>query len=237
MSDGGGSSDGATRDGGSRGDESLDRLYSARFSGAERQAKHALWRVIGGYLQRWVDPTQPVLDIAADEGYFIANVRGSERWATDVRNTSGSMPPEVRFVQASGLSLREHLPLRHFGTVFMSNYLEHLGDRNEVVEQLRVARDLLRDGGRVVVLQPNIRHAGAAYWDFIDHHVALTERSLVEAGERAGLQTVHVIPRFLPYSTKGRLPSSAALVRAYLRVPLAWRILGGQTLYVAEREP
>ena len=85
------------------------------------------------------------------------------------------------------------------------------------------------------MLQPNIRHVGQAYWDFIDHHVALTERSLVEAGERAGLRTVHLIPRFLPYTTKGRLPSSPMLASAYLRVPLAWRLLGGQTLYVAER--
>lgn len=216
---------------------SLDDLYRARFSEAERRDKHGVWREIGRHLQRWVDPAQPVLDIASDQGYFIANVRGSERWATDLRDTSAAMPADVQFVQASGLELGERLPQRHFGTVFMSNYLEHLADRHEVIEQLRVARELLRDGGRVVVLQPNIRHAGPAYWDFIDHHVALTERSLVEAGERAGLRTVHLVPRFLPYSTKGRLPSSPWLVRAYLRVPLAWRFMGRQTLYVAERAP
>jgi hypothetical protein len=117
----------------------------------------------------------------------------------------------------------------------MSNYLEHLANRNEVVEQLRVCRDLLAPGGRVVVLQPNVRYAGAAYWDFIDHHVALTERSLVEAGEQAGLRTVHLIPRFLPFTTKGKLPAHARLVRLYLGFPLVWRLLGGQTLYVAER--
>jgi hypothetical protein len=117
----------------------------------------------------------------------------------------------------------------------MSNYLEHLASRAEVIEQLRVCRDLLADRGRVVVLQPNIRFTGPAYWDFIDHHGALTERSLVEAGEMAGLRTVALIPRFLPYTTKGRLPADPRLVRLYLRFPPAWRILGGQTLYVAER--
>jgi hypothetical protein len=39
-------------------------------------------------------------------------------------------------------------------------------------------------------------------------------------------------PRFIPYSTKGRLPSNAALVRAYLAFPPAWRLMGKQTLYV-----
>ncbi len=214
---------------------SLDRLYDTRFAAGERRRKHGAWREVVRFLRPWIDPAAPVLDIACDDGYFISNVAAAERWATDLRDVSSSLPADVRFVRSSGLELRSHVPAAHFGTVFMSNYLEHLADRHEVVEQLRVARDLLAVGGRVVVLQPNIRHAGPAYWDFIDHHVALTDRSLVEAGEIAGLRAVKVIPRFLPFTTKGRSPVDPRLVRLYLRVPLAWRFLGGQTLYVAER--
>ena len=70
--------------------DSLDELYQTRFSDRDRRAKHALWREIGAYLQRWVDPAQPAIDVAADEGYFITNVHASERWATDVRDVSGS---------------------------------------------------------------------------------------------------------------------------------------------------
>ena len=116
----------------------------------------------------------------------------------------------------------------------MSNYLEHLESSDEVIEQLRVACRLLRPGGRAIVLQPNIRLVGPRYWDFIDHRVALTDRSLLEAAELAGLRTVDLITRFLPYSTKGRLPQSPALVRAYLRLRPAWLVLGRQTLYVGE---
>jgi hypothetical protein len=114
----------------------------------------------------------------------------------------------------------------------MSNYLEHLESSEAVIEQLRVAARILRPGGHVVVLQPNIRLVGSRYWDFIDHKVALTERSLLEAAELAGLRTVKLTTRFIPYSTKGRLPSNAALVRAYLAFPPAWRLMGKQTLYV-----
>ena len=49
----------------------------------------------------------------------------------------------------------------------------------------------------MIVLQPNVRLVGGAYWDFIDHQVALTEKSLVEAGDLAGLRTVeldHAVP-------------------------------------------
>lgn len=101
-----------------------------------------------------------------------------------------------------------------------------------MIEQLRVACELLRPGGRLIVLQPNIRLVGAAYSDFIDHEVALTERSLVEAAETAGFRMEQLVVRFLPYTTKSHLPQHPMLVRAYLRLRLAWRFLGGQTLYV-----
>ena len=207
-------------------------LYDLRFDAQDVVAKDRIWREIVAYLRRWIDPTAPVLDVACDRGHFIRFATGSERWATDVRDVGADLPADVRFVQGSGLDLATLVPAGHFGTVFMSNYLEHLTSPEAVVDQLRVARLLLRPGGRVIVLQPNIRLVGTRYWDFIDHKVALTENSLQEAADLAGLRTVELIPRFLPYSTKGRLPAYPALVRLYLRVPPAWWLLGKQTLYV-----
>jgi SAM-dependent methyltransferase len=174
------------------------------------------------------------MPIACDRGHFIRFAEGSERWATDIRDVRASLPEGVRFVQAPGLELASVVPNGYFGTVFMSNYLEHLESSDAVIDQLRVARQLLRPGGRVIVLQPNIRLVGPRYWDFIDHKVALTERSLLEAAELAGLHAVDLVTRFLPYSTKGRLPADPRLVRAYLAFPPAWWLLGRQTLLVAE---
>ena len=211
-----------------------DEIYRRRFPEGYHREKLVLWRALAPYLDRLI-PLGPVLEVACDPGYFIANVARAERWATDLRDTAGDLPPDVRFVRANGLELAGVLPAGHFAGVFMSNYLEHLATSGEVLRQLEVARALLRPGGQVVVLQPNIRLVGGAYWDFIDHHVALTERSLVEAAELAGLRTIEVRTRFLPYSTKSRLPKHPALVRAYLAFPPAWRLLGKQTLYIGER--
>jgi SAM-dependent methyltransferase len=212
----------------------LEEVYQRRFPEGSQRDKDRIWPEIVRFLQRWIDPTAPVLDVACDRGYFIRNVRAAERWATDLRDVRAELPPDVRFVRSNGLELEAAVPIGSFGTVFMSNYLEHLPDADAVIRQLQVARRLLRPGGRLIVLQPNIRLVGGAYWDFIDHRVALTEKSLVEAGELAGLRDVALVTRFLPYSTKSRLPTQPLLVRAYLRVPLAWRVLGRQTLYVAE---
>ena len=213
----------------------LDQLYGARFDEREVSAKQVVWDEIGRYLQRFVDPSQPLLDLACDRGHFVRAIHATERWATDIRDMRGSLPDDVRFVRSSGLDLASVLPTAYFGTVFLSNYLEHLDTSDAVIEQLKVARQLLAPRGRVIVLQPNIRLVGSRYWDFIDHRVALTERSLLEAAELAGLATEVLITRFLPYSTKGRLPAARWLVRAYLGFPPAWRVMGKQTLYVGVR--
>jgi SAM-dependent methyltransferase len=203
-------------------------LYATRFSDADARRKDVVWREIAQWLAPYVQ--EPVLDVGCDRGHFIRNVTG-ERWAADVRDV-GHLLDGIRFVQSDGLALDKVLPLAYYSTVFMSNYLEHLRSRDDVSAQLMVAQRLLRPGGRLIVLQPNIRLVGAAYWDFIDHHVALTEHSLVEAATNAGFVTERLIVRFLPYTTKGRLPGLPWLVRLYLRSPVLWRWFAGQTLYI-----
>jgi len=213
----------------------LDTVYAHRFSDREVKRKAQLWREVVRHLQRWFVIDGSVLDIACDRGDFIRHVRARDRWASDMRDVSASLPPDVRFVQSDGRALLDVLSPASFDGIFMSNYLEHLPSTDAVIEQLQVCAGLLRPGGRVVILQPNIRLTGASYWDFIDHRTPLTERSLAEAAEIAGFHTVVVITRFLPYTTKSRLPSHRLLVRGYLAFPPAWRLLGRQTLYVGER--
>jgi SAM-dependent methyltransferase len=211
----------------------LQRIYDHRFDRGEAAVKDGIWTEVTAYLQRWIKPGARVLDVACDLGYFIRHVQAGERWATDVRDVSASLGPEVHFVQADGLALSDAVPHEYFDVVFVSNYLEHLRDPDAVIAQLREIRAVTKPDGRLIVLQPNIRFVGTAYWDFIDHRVALTEQSLVEAALAAGFDVERLIPRFLPYTTKSRIPQAPWLVRAYLRVPLAWRLMGKQTLLIA----
>jgi ubiquinone/menaquinone biosynthesis C-methylase UbiE len=211
----------------------LQRIYDHRFDRFDAAEKDGVWTEVTAYLQRWIKPGARVLDVACDLGYFIRHVQAGERWATDVRDVSASLGPDVRFVQADGLALSSALPHDYFDVVFASNYLEHLPDPDAVIAQLREMRTVTRSDGRLIVLQPNIRYVGSAYWHFIDHRVALTEQSLVEAARAADFEVEHLVPRFLPYTTKSRIPRHPWLVRGYLRVPLAWRLMGKQTLLIA----
>ncbi len=215
----------------------LKEVYEQRFDEADQMRKEAIWRELGRFLQRYIAPNARVVDIACDLGYFIRNIRAGERWATDIRDVGATLPPDVRFIRASGLDLADVLPNNSFDLAFFSNYLEHLPSTEAVLEQLRVAFALLKPGGRVLILQPNIRLIGGSYWDFIDHQTALTEKSLAEAATMAGFKTRQVIARFMPYTTKSRLPQHPLLVRAYLNLPPAWLLFGKQTLFLGEKPP
>jgi len=130
----------------------LKEVYRLRFRKADMANKEAIWRELGPFLQRYIEPHSRVVDIACDVGYFIRNIRAGERWATDIRDVGEALPSDVRFVHASGLELANVMPNSHFDVAFMSNYLEHLSSTEAVVDQLRVAWSLLRPGGRVLVL-------------------------------------------------------------------------------------
>ena len=85
----------------------------------------------------------------------------------------------------------------------------------------------------MIVLQPNIRLVGPRYWDFIDHRVALTERSLLEAAELAGLRTDdagHAVPAVLHEGSAARRAVRWSGRTSPSRP--AWWLLGKQTLYV-----
>jgi SAM-dependent methyltransferase len=216
-------------------DRDLPQIYARRFSDEDTTRRGGVWRELTRYLQRYVPADAKVLDLACDRGAFINGIHARERWAVDMRDVREHLAPDVRFVQSDGLALREFLDSASFDVVFMSNFLEHLPSADVVVEQLKVTMDLLRPGGRVVILQPNIRLVGASYWDFLDHKTPLTEKSLEEAATTAGFDTEEVVTRFIPYTTKSRFPQHPLLVRAYLGFRPAWLLLGRQTLYVGRR--
>ena len=80
-----------------------------------------------------------------------------------------------------------------------------------------------------MVLQPNFRLEPRRYFDFLDHQVVLTDSSLVEALETAGFRIAELRVRFLPFTSKSRVPKWEWAVRLYLRLPPVQWLLGKQT--------
>jgi len=215
----------------------LKDLYRNRFPEDALAEKNALWKVICGvFLSRYVKPSDSVVDIGAGYCEFINNIVAREKTAVDLNpDVARFANPGTRIINESCTSIST-LDESSVDVVFMSNFLEHLPDKQLVLATFQETLRILKPGGKVLILQPNIRFVGGEYWDFFDHHTPLTDRSLVEALELAGFEMEEVIPRFLPYTTRSALPQATWLVNLYLRVPLAWRILGKQA-FVVGRKP
>jgi SAM-dependent methyltransferase len=119
--------------------------------------------------------------------------------------------------------------------VFSSNFLEHLHTKAELGACLGQAYRALRPGGRIILMGPNIRFCGDVYWDFFDHHLPLSDRSMLEVLELTGFQKELVVPQFLPFTMAGKQPPGPFLVRMYLLMPVFWRVLGKQFLIVCRK--
>jgi SAM-dependent methyltransferase len=216
--------------------ESSQRIYRRRFDEADRAAKAAVWRVVvADGLQRWIPTGAAVLDVGCGYGEFLNHVRAARRIGVDINPDSRAALE--RGIEFHGGDVRElsFLPDASVDVVFTSNLLEHLPSKHDVELLLLEARRVLRRGGHLIALGPNLRFLPGAYWDFWDHLTPITDRSLVEVLESLELRTVDVIPRWLPYTTCSALPRSPWMVKLYLRVPLLWRFLGGQFLIRAQK--
>ena len=211
-------------------------LYRLRFTQAELISQRAFWRPICKYLQRYVNPDGVTLDLGAGFCHFINEIQSKSKIAVDINaeNLDRFADPNVRRVTSSGSDL-SLLPQSSIDTVFASNVYEHFTSREEVAASLREVYRVLRAGGRFVILQPNFAYCHREYFDFFDHRLIFTHRGMEEGLISAGFTIERAIGRFLPYSSKSRLPRAPWMVSLYLKLPLAWKILGGQMLLVARK--
>jgi SAM-dependent methyltransferase len=210
------------------------RLYEYRFRDVDQQRRSTVWLTLAPVFHELLGRPERVLDPAAGRCEFINAIPAAERWAVDATEYEEGVAREGTRLIVSEI-MQADLPKAYFGGVFVSNFLEHLLSQEAVAAFLERMYGCLAPGGRIAILGPNYRFCSREYFDFADHTVALSERAVAEHLYAAGFEILMVRPRFLPYTFAGRLPSHPALVRAYLRVPLAWRILGKQFLVLGER--
>ena len=215
----------------------LERLYANRWTGRERAAKSELWKVLhDAFLSHYIPPEGAVLDLAAGYCDFINNVRSARRVAIDLNPEMARMAaPGVETHVTSLERMGDVLEPESIDLAFASNIFEHLRGPDALIEILKAVRVVLKPGGRLIVLQPNIRWVGAAFWDFIDHTLPLTELGMSEALELSGFEVVECRSKFLPYTMKRRKSFSPTLARLYLALPPAQWLLGKQMFLVARR--
>ncbi len=214
---------------------SLQTIYAQRFAGL-REYRLKVWRVLTEeFFQKMIGPTAAVLDLGCGYGEFINQLAARERYGMDLNPDSARMlAAGIRFFHQD-CSQPWPLPEHSLDAVFTSNFFEHLPDKATLGATIEQARRCLKPGGRLIAMGPNIKYLPGAYWDFWDHYLPLTDASLCEGLQNRGFSIERCYPRFLPYAmTKGR-QYPIALLRVYLKLPVAWRILGKQFLILAAK--
>jgi len=214
----------------------IGKIYKKRFDKFEIDKKNKIWEALCAYFfQKYINKDASVLDIGCGYGEFINNIKCREKYAIDLnKECRDFLDSDIKFFNCCGSDL-SFLKDESIDAVFMSNFLEHLKNKDEIIKTFLEIKRVLKQGGRVLILGPNIKYAYKVYWDFFDHYLPLSDKALNEALEIVGFTVEKTIPKFLPYTTKSRIPQYIFFVKMYLRMPLIWKIMGRQMFIVAKK--
>lgn len=211
----------------------LSQLYTHRH-GQKLEGRRRMWKILCTYFfERYISPRDTVLDIACGYGEFINAVRCRKKIANDINPVSRTyLTKNITFV--SGPSTKISLQSSSVDKIFISNFFEHI-TREDILKTIKECRRILKPGGRVLVLQPNIRFCAKDYWMFFDHITPIDDRSLTEAFTAMGFTPILDIEKFLPYTTISAYPIYPFLIQIYLCLPILWRFFGKQSFLVFEK--
>jgi SAM-dependent methyltransferase len=215
--------------------EELRRIYSARFE-KNLNYRRRVWDVlVREFFQKYVSPAATVLDLGCGYGEYINTIRCGRKLAMDLNpDAPRFLAPDVHFL-SQDCSVQWKCGDHSLDVVFTSNFFEHLPGKNALKLTLEEAFRCLKPGGKLLALGPNIRFLPGEYWDFWDHHLALSDRSLAEGLENCGYTILENHPRFLPYTMVNRREQPLFLLSLYLKLRPAWKILGRQFLLIAAK--
>jgi SAM-dependent methyltransferase len=212
----------------------LEKLYEQRFAGLH-DYRNQVWQVLTGFFAQWIKPSATVLDLGCGHCEFINNVAAEVRFGMDLNPAARQQAAPGVTILMQNCAERWEISDNSLDAVFTSNFFEHLYTKGDLRSTLLEARRCLKPGGRIIALGPNIRYLPGEYWDFYDHYLPLTERSLAEVMTETGFSVEEQIPRFLPYTMSRGRQQPLWMLRLYLKLRVAWPLLGKQFLVVARK--
>src|SRR5947209_6531917 len=164
-------------------------------------SREKLWRVLCEYLEKDFAKNPAVLELGGGYCHFINNVKASRKHVVDLFPAlpANAGPDVTAHVQScTNLDL---FPAEFFDAVFASNLFEHL-TRDELNLTLASVSRVLREDGKLLIIQPNFKYSYRSYFDDYTHLQIFTEVSLQDWLTASGFRPEKVVARFLPFSLK-----------------------------------
>lgn len=214
------------------------RIYRTRFGTEEMGGRIELWCVLcTHWFSHYIPAESTTVDLGAGACEFINNIVAEKKYAIDHNpDVVGHAAEDVTCIVdelATGLAT---LPDDHVDRIMVSNVFEHLPNRDYLYTCLAECHRVLKPGGKIIVMQPNIRVVKERFYDYSDHSLPLTEKGMAESLKSSGFALEEMRTRFLPYTTKSRYPRWPILVRLYLAFPPAHWLMGGQMFLVGRKD-
>ena len=213
------------------------QIYRTRFGEEEMGGRIELWQVLcTHWFSRYIPEDSTTLDLGAGACEFINNIPATRKYAIDHNpDVTTFADPSVTCIVAELVAGLQSLESDHIDRIVVSNVFEHLPDRDYLYGCLAECYRVLKPGGKIIVMQPNIRVVKERFYDYSDHSLPLTEKGMAESIASNGFSLEEVRTRFLPYTTKSRYPKWPLLVRLYLKCPPAHWLMGGQMFIVGRK--
>ena len=216
-------------------EKTLSQIYEKRFSGHE-DYRNRVWKIlVNEFFCKWIKSTDEILDLGCGYGEFINHTKCEVRHAMDLNpKTKSLLDKEIIFHQQD-CSESWEIDSNSLDLVFTSNFFEHLPNKESLDRTVGEIKKALKPGGILIAMGPNISVLKGLYWDFWDHHVALSDQSLCELLQIHDFTIERSESKFLPYNMVRVKEHPLFLVSLYLKFPFLWKIFGKQFLIIAKK--
>ena len=215
--------------------KNITQIYEKRFSGHEIY-RNCIWEIlVNKFFSRWIKSTDQILDLGCGYGEFINHAKSDLRHAMDLNpKTQSLLDKEIIFHQQD-CSKPWKIEPNSLDLVFTSNFFEHLPNKESLDSSVSEIKKALKPGGTLIAMGPNISVLKGKYWDFWDHHVALSDQSLCELLQIHNFIITQSESKFLPYNMVRVKKRPLFMVSLYLRFPFLWKFFGKQFLIIANK--
>lgn len=216
-------------------DNNLTQIYEKRFSGSEPYRNKVWFILVSQFFSKWIKSDDHILDLGCGYGEFINQVDCKVRHAMDLNPKSKSLLQKNIIFHEQDCSKRWQIQPESLDLVFTSNFFEHLPNKISIEQTITQIRTALKPNGILIAMGPNISVVQGKYWDFWDHHVALSEASMRELLEIYDYKIEKSFSKFLPYNMVRVKERPLFLISLYLKLPIFWNIFGKQFLLIARK--